>query len=201
MTISITSFSARTGTVTLNTNLVLRGNLTFESGILNSNAKNISLNGNWENPLGQAAFTESTGKVTFAGSSGHQYCNYSETFNILEVNKASGALRINSASAHVVCAQYDWTAGALDVLTGTFTANELVDNGIYGSLLREPQRYHQPHEDKRLDRPQRIANFHQWRHHQRYRSRHHIRLVIQWQCFHHHERRHPGLQKWRYKYL
>ena len=57
----------------------------------------------------------------------------SETFNILEVNKASGGAFRPYNDHNVVCAAYDWTAGAVDVITGSFTANDLLDNGIFGA--------------------------------------------------------------------
>ena len=39
---------------------------------------------------------------------------------------------------NVVCAAYDWTAGAVDVITGSFTANDLLDNGIFGAYYCNP---------------------------------------------------------------
>ncbi|MGC9362562.1 MAG: hypothetical protein ACP5F3_06505, partial [Candidatus Syntrophosphaera sp.] len=36
------------------------------------------------------------------------------------------------------CAQYDWISGGIDVLAGTFTANDLVDDGIFGSFYVNP---------------------------------------------------------------
>jgi hypothetical protein len=129
---------SHSGTCTLNGNLTLKGGLTFESGVLDCNSFDIELGGSWVNPLGEAAFLEGGGRVTFNGSTGHQYCNNTETFNILEVDKSTGAFRVNGASAVVTCAQYDWTAGAVDVLAGTFTANDLADNGIYGNWYVNP---------------------------------------------------------------
>ncbi|MCD4795912.1 MAG: hypothetical protein K8R49_01895, partial [Candidatus Cloacimonetes bacterium] len=77
-------------------------------------------------------FVEGTGRVIFNGGNYHQYCS-NETFNELEINKASGgAFRMNGTN--VVCAAYDWTAGAVDVLSGSFTANDLLDNAIQGGF-------------------------------------------------------------------
>ena len=39
----------------------------------------------------------------------------------------------------MVCAAYDWTAGAVDVITGSFTANDLLDNGIFGAYYCNPR--------------------------------------------------------------
>lgn len=128
---------SQTGNLSLSSNLWIKGNISFESGILVAGSYTLKIGGNWTNPLGSAAFTEGTGRVIFNGSS-HQYCYGSETFNILEVNKSSGALRVNNASDEVVCSSYDWTAGAVDVLAGTFTANSLADNGIFGGWYVNP---------------------------------------------------------------
>lgn len=121
-----------TTSVTLANNLVLRGSLTLASGIFDSGGWGITLEGDWINPGNASYFTEGTSTVTFNGS-GHQYCNNTENFNVLVVNKSGGALRINNSSAVVTCASYDWMAGAVDVLTGTFTANSLAANLIEGA--------------------------------------------------------------------
>jgi hypothetical protein len=128
---------AQTGTVTLASQLALKGSLSIQSGVFNSGGQIIYVGGNWSNPLGPDAFTEATSRVIFNGAA-HQYCNYTETFNILEVNKTGGAFRVNSSTAVVTCAAYDWTAGAIDVLVGTFTANDLIDTGLYGSYYVNP---------------------------------------------------------------
>ena len=118
-------------TLTLNGDLNINGNLT-----MNNAAGIIYAKGNWNNYVGAAGFAAGPGKVVFNGGAYHQYCS-NETFNILEVNKPSGgAFRMNGTN--VVCAQYDWTAGAIDVLTGSFTANDLADNGIFGSYYTNP---------------------------------------------------------------
>jgi len=127
----------RSNTVILNSNLNLRGNLTITTGVLNTDTFGLQIGGNWNNLAGNAGFMENSGRVIFDGS-GHQYIYSSETFNILEVNKSSGALRINNAAVTVVCVSYDWTAGAVDILNGTFTANALADNGIKGGWYLNP---------------------------------------------------------------
>jgi hypothetical protein len=58
------------------------------------------------------------------------------TFNILEVDKPlGGALRFTDGAIgyNVVCNEYDWTAGAIDVIYGSFTAPSLT-NGITGNF-------------------------------------------------------------------
>ncbi len=117
---------------TVHNPMVLKGDLRIESGSLISNGFTFTVAGDWENTVGPTAFGEGAGRVIFNGS-GHQYCNYTETFNMLEVNKSGGALRVDNSSAVVHCNEYDWTAGALDILEGTFTADDLADNGLYGN--------------------------------------------------------------------
>jgi hypothetical protein len=88
----------------------------------------IKLGGNWTR---SGLFSAGSGRVVFNDGNYFQDCS-NETFNILEVNKPSGGnLRINSTT--VICANYDWTAGGIEVTNGgTFTANKLHDNSIYG---------------------------------------------------------------------
>jgi len=121
------------GTVTLASTLTVNGKLRIADGVLNPNYNNIYVAGDWENTVGPAAFNESTGAVFFNGS-GHQYCNYTETFNSFIMNKSGGSLRVNSSTATVTINNYDWTAGSVDVLTGTLTIGDLVDNGLFGGF-------------------------------------------------------------------
>jgi hypothetical protein len=125
-----------TGTVHLQEDLTLNNDLRIEGGIFDPGGWGITLGGDWINVVGPTAFNEGTSTVTFNGD-GHQYCNYSENFYNLAVDCVA-ALRVNNASAVVTCAHYDWISGAIDVLTGTFTANDLVDNGIYGAYYVNP---------------------------------------------------------------
>ncbi|MCX6305620.1 MAG: GEVED domain-containing protein [Bacteroidetes bacterium] len=108
--------------------LVLIGNLTIQAGTLVAPAS-INVAGNWTNSIGTAGFTEGTGTVTFNGS-GHQFC-YGETFNVLELNKPFMDLHFPAGST-TVCQSYDWTSGELEVEGGTFIANDLADDGIFG---------------------------------------------------------------------
>lgn len=107
----------------------IKGDVTINSGRLDVNDMDLIVGGDWDNNAGSVGFWERDRKVTFNGS-GHQYCS-DEYFYALEIDKSGGALRINGTA--VECYQYDWTAGALDVLSGSFTANDLVDNAIQGS--------------------------------------------------------------------
>jgi len=123
------------GNTSLSDNLNVNNDLLIESGALVTNDYQIELGGDWTNNVGAGGFVEGAGTVIFNGSDGHQYCS-NETFNILEIDKPSAAFRLNGTT--VTCASYDWTSGALDVLSGTFTANDLVNNGLYGSYYVNP---------------------------------------------------------------
>lgn len=120
------------GTVTLNNSTLIKGSVTIQAGVFDPLNNIVSAQGDWTNSVGASGFTEGTGRVIFNGGNYHQYCS-NETFNILEVNKsAGGALRISATT--VICNQYDWTAGSVDVIgSGTFTASDLADQGIRGN--------------------------------------------------------------------
>ncbi|MCD4731077.1 MAG: hypothetical protein K8R74_10775, partial [Bacteroidales bacterium] len=114
--------------------LDINGSMTIGNGTLNPNTYTINVSGNWTNSVGDAGFNQTTGRVIFDGGNYHQYCS-NETFNELEINKPlGGAFRMNGTN--VECAAYDWTAGAIDVIPGggSFTALDLLDNGIYGAF-------------------------------------------------------------------
>jgi hypothetical protein len=120
------------GTITLNNSTLVKGTLTIQSGVFNPQNFTVSVQGDWSNTVGADGFVEGSGRIIFNGGNYHQYCS-NETFNILEVNKTlGGAFRVNGTT--VTCAQYDWTAGSIDVLgNGTFTALDLADQGIRGN--------------------------------------------------------------------
>ncbi len=126
------TFSSSTGTTITGGGLTAEGNIVINQGFFDPGTDPIYVGGNWTNSVGSAGFVEGTGRVIFNGGNYHQYCS-NETFNELEVNKASGgAFRMNGTN--VVCAAYDWTAGAVDVLSGSFTANDLLDNAVQGGF-------------------------------------------------------------------
>ncbi|MFZ4523012.1 MAG: GEVED domain-containing protein [Bacteroidales bacterium] len=120
--------SPLTSGVNATSDLVILGNLTIQTGTLVAPAS-IQIAGNWTNNVGTTGFTEGAGMVSFNGT-GHQYC-YGETFNTLELNKPVMDLHIPTGTT-TTCQSYDWTSGELEVEGGTFIANDLADNGIYG---------------------------------------------------------------------
>lgn len=126
----------RANTVNASGDIDLNGILTIQAGTFNA-PTNLNIFGNFVNTAGVGAFVAGTNTVTFDGS-GHQYCNYNTNFNNLVINKSGGALRVNSSSATITCASYTFTAGAVDVLVGTFTALDLSQNGIYGNFYVNP---------------------------------------------------------------
>lgn len=132
--------------VTLNNHLTVNGNVTIQSGIFNPNEYTVTVYGNWINTAGPANFNEgsTTGKVIFTKQinkgekSAHNFCNYTEHFNILEVSSYSGGyFTVDNPAAVVSCNQYRWTAGGVKVVQGTFTANDLYQNGLYGNFRIE----------------------------------------------------------------
>ncbi len=120
------------GDMQLETNLQVNGNINLISNNLRVLDKTISLRGDWINAVGTGGFSAMTGKVVFNSDSDHQDCIGNTNFNILEIDKGFGDLIIPTGStAH--CAEYDWTDGELEVNGGTFIADDLTDNGLYGN--------------------------------------------------------------------
>jgi len=126
----------RSQIVNLTSAVTLNGDFTLSAGTFKSNSNTIQAKRNWNNYAGTGSFNPGTGRVIFNGGNYHQYC-YNETFNILEVAKTSGG-SFRLSSGMVSCAQYDWTAGSIDVNTATFTANDLYENGLYGGFYVNP---------------------------------------------------------------
>lgn len=123
----------RTNTVTGVGLLNIDGTFRIEAGTFVAPLL-MKIAGNWENLAGPDFFTQGTAAqtVVFDGA-GTQYCSYTEVFNILQLNKSNGALRINQADADVFCAVYNWASGSIQVWDGSFTASDLGQNGVYGN--------------------------------------------------------------------
>ncbi|MCD4769645.1 MAG: hypothetical protein K8R35_05705, partial [Bacteroidales bacterium] len=123
--------------------LIINNDLRIDGGTLSCNnapsptaTHNIVLMGDWTTTVGPAGFEESSAKVTFNGP-GHQYVYGTENFNILETDLGA-ALRVNNAAYTVTCQTYDQTNGGIDIVAGTFTANDLADPGLYGGFWVNP---------------------------------------------------------------
>ncbi len=112
--------------------LKVNRHLIISSGVFQLFDKTIQVGGNWINTAGASAFVAGAGRVVFNGG-GFQHIYSSENFHILEVNK-TGYLRINNPEHAVVCQQYDWRMGGIEVVAGSFTANDLIQNGLFGSF-------------------------------------------------------------------
>jgi photosystem II stability/assembly factor-like uncharacterized protein len=114
---------------TLSNNIEVRGDMHIDAGTLLPQGNTIDLHGSWYNSPSGGEFEEATSRVVFSGTANQAIYNH-ENFNILEIDKASDTLIIDGVN--VICNHYDWTDGALKVGIGSFTANDLTDNGIFG---------------------------------------------------------------------
>jgi len=114
----------------LSTDITINNNLEIHSGSLNTSGHDIDIGGDWTNNVGDSGFEEASSRVVFNGLES-QYINSNEIFNVLEIDCAD-TVKIDNPDYTVTCETYDWTSGGIEV-TGTFTALDLEDNGIYGS--------------------------------------------------------------------
>ncbi|MFO7660221.1 MAG: hypothetical protein R6V77_04850 [Candidatus Cloacimonadaceae bacterium] len=123
----------QTGTVSLQTDINIRGDITINNGSFQPGDKTIYLGGDWIDNAGTyLSFDEGTSTIVFNGID-DQYCNVFETFYILELNKPSGALVLDYQYANVQCYYYKWTSGTVKVLDGKFLASSLMDGNIKGN--------------------------------------------------------------------
>lgn len=124
---------SQSGLVTLQNNVRIKGDIIFHSGSFVPGDKTIYLGGDWYNYAEtNVSFVEEASTVVFDGS-GDQYCNVYETFNIIELNKPSGALILDYQYANVQCSYYKWTSGTVKVENGQFLAGSLMDGNIKGN--------------------------------------------------------------------
>jgi len=117
--------------VTLSYPIQIYASLTIQSGYISPGVNSISIRGNWINNVGSGGFIEGSGTVVVNGGLDQTFST--ETFNILELSKTGGALLVPTGST-IYCSSYNWTAGNLSVAGGTFSAVDLVDPGIYGTV-------------------------------------------------------------------
>ncbi len=119
--------------VLLNSDVLIKGDLTIDAGTLNSNYQTISIGGDWHNNVGTSGFDETNGRVIFNGT-GTQYCS-SEDFYNLETNMSSGLLCNVSGGTSITCQVYDWTSGGIYISPGYFSAADLADDGLFGTFF------------------------------------------------------------------
>ncbi|MCD4819655.1 MAG: choice-of-anchor J domain-containing protein [Candidatus Cloacimonetes bacterium] len=118
------------GVIGLNTELYLHGDLTINSGGLLAYNHDIYIGGNWQNNAGSGWFNPGTNTVYFNGDD-QSYC-YGEEFNNIVLDGHYCVLQFPSGIT--TCESYDWIDGALYIDGGTFTANDIVANGIEGRI-------------------------------------------------------------------
>jgi len=120
----------------LASDLRINGELTIQSGTIDLSTSNytIDLYGNWTNTTGLSRLIKREGTVRLLGNSSCTFTGADEQFYNLVLNKTGGALLIlNSPSNNLSCDHYDWTSGGLQISSGSFTAADLIDHGLYGS--------------------------------------------------------------------
>lgn len=120
----------RSNTVNANGPFVINGNFTLQAGFFVA-PTSIQIKGNWENTAGPAAFNEGTGSVEFIGIN-DQYCNNSEDFHFLNLNKGSGRLKINGSTAFITCDIFTWTQGIIHIMAGTCNIDDFSTSDIQG---------------------------------------------------------------------
>ncbi len=122
---------SQSGTLSLSSDLFLRGTLSINSGVFDPVGHAIRIRGDWVNLVGPAAFLETGTTVTFEAD-WDQYCNHDEDFDHLILNKVADYFIVNSNVADVSCASYEWIHGGIKVLAGSFSALSLANNFIAG---------------------------------------------------------------------
>ena len=105
----------------------LCNNLTINPGAYLDVANTISLGGNYDNNAGS---NTSINQITFNGTVIQNV--YSLDCETLILDKPDGELRFPSETS--TCNNYDWEQGLYRVNGGTFIINDLVDDGIFGTI-------------------------------------------------------------------
>ncbi|MBS3741971.1 MAG: FG-GAP repeat protein, partial [Candidatus Cloacimonetes bacterium] len=124
--------------------LNLDGNFSCKSSPSSSTVHDIYISSGWfEHDY--ADFEESTGRVIFNG--GYLSRCWDGEFYELEIAKDSGQVFYVSDGGIIECDYLDWTSGSIEVEDGTFTANDLMDNGIYGNYILHPDGIINLHQD------------------------------------------------------
>jgi len=117
-----------TGTKTIYNNLTINDDLSILSGTLDGNGNNLVVKGDWTNA---GDFLESTGSVTFNGTSDQTIDNSSgEVYNNLTLNKSSGSLILSGDIQ--VSGTLTMTSGIINASPNTLTLGSGV--GSTGTL-------------------------------------------------------------------
>lgn len=111
------------------------GTLALNTGYLNP-AGILIVGGNWDDQSyfnqGYEGFVQGTGTVHFNGW-GTQTVSGATHFYLMQLNKGGGEL-VFLNNTQIQCESYDWMAGAYRMEGGWFIANDLADDGIYGTI-------------------------------------------------------------------
>ncbi len=120
-----------TSSITLQDDITVHGNLLIEQGTLVAGNHKIHVHGSWANTVGDAGFTETGSRVMFDNGDGSSNINSDENFDTLDI-AIFDAVYIDNAADSVTCDHLYVTGGAVNVSAGSFTADDLVQSGIYG---------------------------------------------------------------------
>ena len=118
--------------------LTMKGYFTLNSGVFNSNNKNMYVGGNWTNNVGPAAFLEQTGTVFFngAGDLNHQRI-WGETFyNLTNAKTGNGNLMVDGP----VTVTNNFLANGENIVSANLTVNGLLNlsTGVLGLTAAAP---------------------------------------------------------------
>ena len=103
-----------------------------DASLNNNNQGRINIFGNCTIEDGVGYDIEEDQTIAFIGTGDQNLYNYDDAIlGTIELAKASGQLIIPTGS-EVTCQSYDWTSGTFTLDGGTFTANDLVDAGLFG---------------------------------------------------------------------
>jgi len=123
-------FSIESGcTVSMVTEMHLKGYLSIDGGTLNANGHNISTESGWSNNGG--TFNPGGAIVIINGEGNSQYVN-EDGFETLHLSKPGGGDLLISNGNSVTCTSFEWTSGNIRVNGGSFTANDLADIRVMG---------------------------------------------------------------------
>jgi len=123
-------------TVTADSNLVILHNFTIDAGVFDA-PEFMEIGGpdggDWVNNVTPEVFFEGTGTVIFKGE-GYQNCTSEDFYNLVVSQQPWGYLTIGPEQT-VTCHSYRWLNGGIAATDGSFTANDLYDNGIFGNYF------------------------------------------------------------------